>query len=685
MVRPSDRSRIPAKQLRLRKACQVGSIKEVDLLLAPEKSIWKTVIEYLLGPWGLRMLGVPENWREGARLEYVYDDDQANLPIHYMAFGSPASIMTRFLAVIGAAGCNGALPTAHGPERAQLLAHLLDRGVFPDLNAINARMETPLHCALRSCSIDIIRVLLTHPLPDGRVVVVTEKDAGDERPLEVAINTQQWAAVRLLVSAGALTKCPEMDDERRELERHMPSGRSSISFFGKSSADLLPWRSILNSVWGSGLINSAAAAVSTPAPPAVPEEAPLATPEAATDGDGFPLVGVRRSRSLECPRTAPKVLQDLEEVKRHREEAVRYVNGWLGRGEDEVFALLVAYNWDEKSLLEDLQWSGRDGGELVMSDASTSQPQAPLRTSWWGRGGNPSVPSVVKCIVCFEDFDPQSLTVQLRCGHVTCDTCWRGILTVRLEDGEVQRLGCPQPGCNVPLPRSLVTQLLDSTQLARFDQLQLQKYVDFNPLIKWCQRPGCGKSIVVDAPNDMARAQQRALTVTCACGYRFCFTCLGTPHEPASCLEAEEWGKVMRAVRQEAANRDQMWMQRNTKSCPGCGSRIQKNGGCNHMACTQCRRHFCWVCGGDWSEHNSATGGYYRCTRHVPGRERNSNAGEGPASPATHGLNYFSELAGELATKLQDMAVHFRLNQCFAAVLRSRGGFSPPVYPPQSG
>jgi hypothetical protein len=80
----------------------------------------------------------------------------------------------------------------------------------------------------------LAQVLLTHPLPDGRAVVVTEKDAADERPLEVALNTQQWAAVRLLVGAGALTKCPEMDDERRELERLMPSGRPT-GFFGKSA------------------------------------------------------------------------------------------------------------------------------------------------------------------------------------------------------------------------------------------------------------------------------------------------------------------------------------------------------------------------------------------------------------------------------------------------------------------
>lgn len=100
-------------------------------------------------------------------------------------------------------------------------------------------------------------MLLTHPLPDGRAVIVTEKDALDERPLEVAINTQQWAAVRLLVSAGALTKCPEMDDERRELERRMPSSRSNS---GKSATNLLdvcvcpPFFMGLVRVWGPDLL-----------------------------------------------------------------------------------------------------------------------------------------------------------------------------------------------------------------------------------------------------------------------------------------------------------------------------------------------------------------------------------------------------------------------------------------------
>jgi ariadne-1 len=61
------------------------------------------------------------------------------------------------------------------------------------------------------------------------------------------------------------------------------------------------------------------------------------------------------------------------------------------------------------------------------------------------------------------------------------------------------------------------------------------------------------------------------------------------------------------------------WILANTKPCPKCHRPIEKNQGCMHMTCSQCRHEFCWLCNGTWSEHGERTGGFYACNRCAAG------------------------------------------------------------------
>lgn len=102
-----------------------------------------------------------------------------------------------------------------------------------------------------------------------------------------------------------------------------------------------------------------------------------------------------------------------------------------------------------------------------------------------------------------------------------------------------------------------------------------------------------------------------SIYIQCKCGTDFCFTCGEEYHMPATCKQVECWqSKCMK----ESENAK--WIVTNTKKCPKCFTRIERNHGCNHMICFNCKYEFCWVCSGSWTEHGLGTGGYYRCNKY---------------------------------------------------------------------
>ena len=69
-----------------------------------------------------------------------------------------------------------------------------------------------------------MQVLLTHQPAIGaprQVANILTRDQEDRRPLDAALMTQQWPAVRLLIAAGALQACPELGDAQWILQNRM--------------------------------------------------------------------------------------------------------------------------------------------------------------------------------------------------------------------------------------------------------------------------------------------------------------------------------------------------------------------------------------------------------------------------------------------------------------------------------
>lgn len=67
------------------------------------------------------------------------------------------------------------------------------------------------------------------------------------------------------------------------------------------------------------------------------------------------------------------------------------------------------------------------------------------------------------------------------------------------------------------------------------------------------------------------------------CGVKSCYTHDVTWHEDQTCEEYDENMK-----------KPDEYLSQNTKKCPKCSLSIEKNEGCDHMTCDNCRYEFCW-------------------------------------------------------------------------------------------
>ncbi|CAB3405636.1 unnamed protein product [Caenorhabditis bovis] len=103
--------------------------------------------------------------------------------------------------------------------------------------------------------------------------------------------------------------------------------------------------------------------------------------------------------------------------------------------------------------------------------------------------------------------------------------------------------------------------------------------------IKICPTPDCEGCLGVIESDEKDE--------TCfVCNETYCRTCCLKPHTE-SCEEYER-------LRQSSEFSIKFYvntMSGKVKHCPSCGVYLEKDGGCNHIVCSNCNYHFCWVCG----------------------------------------------------------------------------------------
>jgi ariadne-1 len=279
--------------------------------------------------------------------------------------------------------------------------------------------------------------------------------------------------------------------------------------------------------------------------------------------------------------------------------------------------------------LEQPEKTNREAGLTPPDDCATPTPNA---------NGE------VVCMIC-QDNVPEAETYSLACKHPFCRTCWKGYLAEKMEHGKLAaRTPCPMFKCPMIMKDSDVQQMADADILSKYNRFVLKSFVEDSRLMRWCPAARC--DYVVEVSSGAVKS------VRCKCGNRFCFKCDEEAHDPVSCEQLQEWLDKCRNESETAH-----WIIANTRKCPKCTVRIEKNSGCNHMICQSCKYEFCWVCMGDWAEHGNHTGGFYKCNKYNPKRKKKKAATDAAAAAAASDPD--SEDAKEEAKAELDRYIHY--------------------------
>uniref|UniRef100_A0A1B6GPF7 RBR-type E3 ubiquitin transferase n=1 Tax=Cuerna arida TaxID=1464854 RepID=A0A1B6GPF7_9HEMI len=279
----------------------------------------------------------------------------------------------------------------------------------------------------------------------------------------------------------------------------------------------------------------------------------------------------------------------VEEVERLLNESVEVLSNSLQITPSLAKVLLHTHEWAITPIINEYR---NDASRLLISSKIKSPVQPEPLTSHSAR---------ITCPVCITSNFPDKFR-SLACGHLFCCQCWVMHFEVQISQGYSTGIACMAQDCEVLATEDFMLTLLTKPQLReKFQQFTFRDYVKSHPQLRFC--PGLNCQVVLRSKEPQAKR-----AICSFCKTVFCFKCGTDYHAPTDCSTIKKW-LTKCADDSETAN----YISAHTKDCPRCHICIEKNGGCNHMQCYNCKHDFCWMCLGDWKSHGSE---YYECSRY---------------------------------------------------------------------
>ena len=185
----------------------------------------------------------------------------------------------------------------------------------------------------------------------------------------------------------------------------------------------------------------------------------------------------------------------------------------------------------------------------------------------------------VQCDLCLEDMKEEEIKQnKLPCNHLFCNDCYLNFFQDKIKNNKVGKITCMQFKCPHEFDENFITSHLegDEVLINKYKKFKLRNQLYSDENIKFCPFKDC---------ESYAKKEGENKYVTCLEGHQFCFQCSKPWHGNKKC--------------QDEIDKDFKKWKKNKiiKRCPKCKFWTEKNLGCNHMTCPECKHEWCWFCG----------------------------------------------------------------------------------------
>jgi hypothetical protein len=155
----------------------------------------------------------------------------------------------------------------------------------------------------------------------------------------------------------------------------------------------------------------------------------------------------------------------------------------------------------------------------------------------------------------------------------TCLSCIAKQTVTRLELHRQQGWSaCTCPQCGTDIPTEELHGVLPRTLVKELKKLLNRASLSSEEAWRWCLAPGCDHGALQTGKSEMIKCGK--------CGAKACFKHQVPWHAGYTCEEYDDSHPSA-----EITKSDEDAIKKTTKPCPKCGTRVMKDGGCNHMRC----------------------------------------------------------------------------------------------------